>query len=219
MKNILLSAFLIISFNLSLFSQEEKSMNPANIKFNMLSLFDPLSAYQFSFEHGIGGRFNLQYEFGYITHQTPLYYAGDRKLNGFRLKGEIRYFFDNSSHTRSGFYTSCEAMWNQYDIIKEEEFWMQDGAYTQLMEVTKNKKVFAFHQKLGYQVGIDNSRAVFDFYIGLGMRSVYSNVNYPEDGSIMTSSIDFFDYWGDDEKFSVRPSFTFGYKLGIYLFK
>ncbi len=222
MRKILIAISIVIFISSSYSQEVATTVNkPANIKFNMLALFDPVSAYQFSYEYGIGGRFNLQHEFGYITHNSPMYYGNDKKLDGFRIKTELKYYMPDREHTRTGMYFSGEAMWNKYSMTKEAQFAMQDWSYFQMMDVTKHKNVFAFHQKFGYQAGIKDSKVVFDFYIGLGVRSVYTQTDYPEEGELVSGEdLDFFTVFGSsDNGFSVRPSFTMGYKIGIFLSK
>lgn len=218
--------FLASFISLVSFAQEEtqnEKVSLLNVKFNMLELFNPIPSYQFSVEYGLGGQLSLQHDLGFITNYAPIYALSDKQLTGIRTKNEIRYYLNNQkAERRFGAYTSAEIMWNYYKFVSEEEFAMDNWTYFEMKEVTRYKNVFAFHQKYGYQFQFSNSKAVFDVYIGAGIRSVYKKTELPTNGELNTTGINFnlFDGIGNSsDGNSIVPSFSLGYKLGIFLEK
>lgn len=220
-----ISIIILASFlSLASFAQEEniqvEKKSLMNVKVNMLALFDATSAYQASFEYGIGGNLSLQHEFGYITNYTPFYYGSGKELNGLRFRNELRYYFLKKDNIRNSTYTAAEILWMNASLTEEAEFAMDNWTYFETKEYTRKKNVFAFHQKFGYQVQIPNSNAVLDVYVGAGMRSINRITEYPAEGDLSSSNngMDFFDgISGSDNSFRIIPSFVIGYKIGIFL--
>ena len=197
----------------SLFVRENS--NSAILKFNHLSLLDPLSSIQFALEYRLGKKISLQHEAGYITR--ILYNEGSVKnRRGLRLRNEVRFYLQQKGSRMEGLYLTPEFLFIYQEYTRRSSFGMGcedsfDCDYYQWMNYDVQKQVYAIHPKVGFQSIY--RRLVADFYAGIGFRHVrVRNINKPPNAF-------------DDEFFSGPkregnydlPSLSLGFKIGFVL--
>lgn len=183
----------------------------AILKIAPLSLVDFTPSLEFAFEYRIQRFTGIQLELGYIANSIS---GSPENLEGYRIRSEIRFY----NKIYPSIYFAPEFMYKYYDYNTTGRFSMDDGAYTQIADYKVNKKIIAYHIKIGLQKPIKMnhySPFIFDAYVGFGLRHITTTtVGKPQDG-VETQMVS--DFWGDKDGYSTYSSLALGFKLG-YVF-
>lgn len=203
------------------------------LKITPLALFGPIyPTAEISFEHKVKNNLSLQYSAGYVLpfYMLALYVNGaiTQHIGGFKLKAESRFYMPKPAMKQAlfGGYFSIDLMYMEvYDPRSE---WVDrdcadnDCGYTEQIEFTTIRRVFANHYKVGTQRNLSDN-LVFDFYFGLGARLVFiRSPKLPSDAQHFdrfTSVASLINFNTNDATHlnSIYPSMVLGFKLGFMI--
>jgi hypothetical protein len=188
------------------------------IKFAPLSLIDFYSSIQAGVEFRLSPLVGLQTELGYIMPLTGnlIYdYEQYKRMTGVRSRNEIRFYLGNSFIDGEQ-YLALEAMFTRVRFQREGIFGFNCGTfecdYFEKSHYSLVQNIKAFHVKYGFQ-NINYKNIVFDFYGGVGIRSVeVLTVDKPEATQFRRPL-----FWNGENIVTVWPSLSFGVKVGYVL--
>lgn len=220
-KRIFLPALLVLLFGVQVLAQDtaktetpvQGSLFPARmIKFSPFALFElPQPSFQFSYEYGIGWPLSVQHEIGllYDIPASALFENGDFTWGG-KFKTEIRYYFDAGISQSYFPYVAFEGMYKLRKLTDARWYDMDEGLFSQWIEVDKFRQQFAFHVKYGQLVCISRSHNFYlDSYIGLGIRRYIFWNRYDTTGLLGDPNS-----LVNPSSYSL-PSLTLGIKVGL----
>ncbi|WP_259016199.1 hypothetical protein [Emticicia fluvialis] len=219
--------------NLSL-AQDSLQKKHLIVKFAPLAMFDVDNTFQMAAEHNLSGkRWTLSEEFGYGTGKANLWgnsfnsSKSDFREN-FRAKIEARKY----KEAFTGRYAAYELFYKQINdrYSKNVARECENGAcnYYETVSYPVNKFVVGLTAKIGYQLRIrdefkKNTKFVFDFYVGAGIRRIIINHhdnsgpgedywNYGRKSLFDNSGLGY-----KDARFNI-PHLALGFKLGYIIF-
>ncbi len=138
-------------------------------KLNVSSLFDYTPSFQLSYQYNVYNYFHLQHEAGYISHFMSPFWNNDSRMDGFRIKNQIKYYITPLGDDNM-FYIAGEVMYKKISYFEEKEFAMYDFAYFERRTYKKTKKIWAFSLLLGFEPLINKKNLILDIYSGIGFR-------------------------------------------------
>lgn len=149
------------------------------VKMNLLSLIDYTPSIQFSYQYNVYKRIHIQHEAGYITHLMSPFWNGDSKMQGYRIKTQIKYYITPPDDDIDVFYIAGEVMYKRTNFINEETFNMYDFSYFQDIKYKKIKEVIALSVIVGFEPVLNKKKILFDFYGGFGYRhlSIFEDIS------------------------------------------
>lgn len=196
------------------------------VKVAPLSLFDLDNTVQFGVERVLGGRSSVQAEGGYGwpgLQYSREYNYGDKEV--WRGRAEWRIYNRVNVRPR-GSYFAIEGFYKQ--VNARETGTIGRGCnngffgcqYFQQYNSVAQKFVVGGHIKWGHQFRIDD-RWLFDFYVGIGLRSVMFQRFRPQFADSFRynnyySLFNFGRFDGRDQQ-QTLPSTTLGFKIGYVI--
>lgn len=199
-----------------------------------LSMFDLDNTFQFATEHRLrSNRWTLSEEFGYGNVKANIWgesFADSKFRETFRAKIELRRY--KREQAFMGRYIAYEAFYKQINDRMNRNIGREcengNCNYFEYANYPVNKYVIGLTAKLGYQLRIrdeskKNTKFVFDFYVGAGVRRIIVNHHY--DQTLTSGS---FTYYSDgifsnsglgyrDKAYNI-PHLALGLKIGYIIF-
>ncbi|MFC2111103.1 hypothetical protein ACFLQ5_01485 [Bacteroidota bacterium] len=200
------------------------------IKISPFNLLEIESSLMVGYSYPVNnGKAQLQHELGYVFLNEAYfpYNETDRSFNGFKIRNNYRsYFVLNSKrmesrNQRNRWYFGLDLMYKYCKYVElNQNVWMLNGQYIQIMDMKTNKHVGALHFITGFENNfIKNSGHILDFYLGIGLR--YKELNSSFDG--MSSStfgdgfVQQYRLWYDEIEIPLFMSVMAGMKIGFSL--
>ncbi|MDN5200738.1 DUF3575 domain-containing protein [Fulvivirgaceae bacterium BMA10] len=148
------------------------------LKIDLLSVWDKYSTPQLALEHRLKNNLYLQHEVGYVTSfkGVNLDFLEDdhEKTSGFKLKNEIRYYFDFERQSRNGVYLAGEILVS-YVYHRDAKFFgigcdNQNGCdfYRQITYRTVDRN-YGMHLKIGVN-RLYKEIVSIDTFLGMGYK-------------------------------------------------
>lgn len=222
LRTYILISFLCLSFIQAQCMSDVKSDTakagamPAWIfKFSPLALVEiPQPSVQFAIEYKLTNTFSLQHELGWFPAISSMgIFEQGEKYNGGKIKTELRFYFEDepgSDEVYQRSYLAFEGLYRIRVVRKEAWYWMNDGSFSQWLELYQNRQQYAFHFKYGRQKIISQKHGVFiDYYAGFGLRKYFSTHTYitKDLQGVPDNTEEIYDF--------MAPSLSLGIKVGI----
>ena len=193
------------------------------LKFSPLAMFEVEPTFQVGISYPLkGGRLNMQHELGYCyTPNMAFNFFMDFdyqeiRIRGAKIRNNIRvYYSQNEGRIKPRLYFAFDWMvkYSKFYIM-DEEVVMQNGAYTQIMDLQINKFVMTEHIIVGREVPLFFSNSVIlDLYVGLGMRQ--KDIKFDQDFKYLNLDPSDYLYFYDFAKNYNIPSIMLGIKVGV----
>lgn len=193
------------------------------LKFSPLAMFEVEPTFQMGVSYPLkGGRLNMQHELGYCYTPNMAfnffmdYNYQEIRIRGAKIRNNIRvYYSQNEGKIKPRLYFAFDWMvkYSKFYIM-DEEVMMQNGAYTQIMDLQINKFVMTEHIIIGREVPLFFSNSVIlDLYAGIGMRQ--KNIKFDKDFNNLNLDPSNYMYFYDFAKNYNIPSIMLGIKVGV----
>ena len=230
----------------NVFSQEKtdkppKCTNSTNlnhyIKFSPMSLLEIESSILLGYSYPIKkGKMQLQHELGYVYLNEIFFPFNDydRTYNGFKFRNNFRVYNSYSGEKGAArkntkrMYFALDLMYKYCKYVEyDKNIFIQEGQYTQIMDIATEKHVGALHFLTGIERNLLKSGGLmFDFYLGIGVRYKYLKPLYEIDIDTDDNNNSFFLFpdfsseyrlFYDNEDSSILLSVMAGIKIGFGL--
>ncbi|MFO7722073.1 MAG: hypothetical protein R6V49_02520 [Bacteroidales bacterium] len=201
--------------------EEESSPFPvyrypaAFIKFSPLALMElPNPSFQVALEYRIGWPMYLQHELGWImpVPGNSFFNEGNGSGGG-KFKTEFRYYLEDAQSDiflPRRTYLAFEGMYRVRIFHREGWETMNDGSFSQWLEMDEYRHQAAFHFKYGKIMSFSpGGRLYVDSYLGIGLRRYFSTARQLTGALAGEPNLD---RWSYDY---VLPSISVGFKLGF----
>ncbi|MCS7076336.1 MAG: hypothetical protein NZ455_06490 [Bacteroidia bacterium] len=205
-----------------------QSRRESILKPDFLSMMNYTPTFQARVEHRIAAKSSVQFTPGICYGVLYRIFDADtyeeytlRNLIGFNTRLEYRYYpSDSSACSLKGLYVAPELLYRSV-WYQEGKYFLVHGpnfTYQRLLEYTVNRRVYAYHVKIGYQERLSPGMYI-DFFAGLGRRiiSIKNNRKVPDGATHISDAggIDLEFYQWDDYGTKTRVSFTASVILGF----
>jgi hypothetical protein len=230
-KTSIIIAF-IIALNTVSYAQDSLTKNHLILKIAPLTIFDFDNTFEFAVEHRLGkqNRWTLSEQLGYgagVANVWEENFGNSREH--FRAKMEARRY-KKANGEMAGFYTAYELIFKQVNdnISRSVGRECESGpcTYFEDLNYPVSKYVVGTTAKIGYQHRFKdgnnkNTKFMFDFYVGLGLRRVM--IDHKIDGAAIQNNSWFFNeaWFGGfgyaDRAYNI-PHGSFGIRFGYLVF-
>jgi len=214
MRKVLTALFFLAIVTINAYAQDSimpKAENNRYIyaKINLLALCDFTPSIQFAYQYNVYKKWHIQHEAGYITYALSPFWNADSKLQGYRIKNQIKYYLPPQIDGNDVFYLAAEVMLKKTSYYDERYFGMYDNAYFQSIRFKKSKDVLAYSILLGFEPVQVQKNLIFDFYAGMGYRRLLVSEDLPPDVNDLRWNF----FRRSEGKYNL-PGFYFGLRLG-----
>ena len=194
----------------------ERTLGQVILKAHPLGVLEPEGVLQLGAEVALSPFFSLQVEGGYVTSLLGSEFWPKKELQGYRLRGELRMFFDPEWYIAMD-YMIKDVNWKEETTLGFDcNLPFGQCAYTKEVDVQRNRFRIAYHVKLGYQFRFDD-RFIFDLYGGLGLRRISNETTLIPNNAIEFQSVRRTIFTENDAPEFNFISVTGGFKIGYIL--